>query len=1139
MKQKLYFFTIGLFFHLALFSQTQTLSYQKSQYGSGAAETTISNLSTCQLSVTADFDINSYSGGWSTTGTYNFYVNDVLRGSGVNKQTFDLTAYMPINSVKIVKTNGAPFGTVFMTVNITSTESEMPPAPAVTNKYYCPNASAVPLNASLSGSGTTLKWYTSALGENYSATAPTPSTSTIGTTSYWVAQANASGCESLRSKIDVIVGGTPTVTSPVVYTQGDTPTALTATTAGTGLMWYTTATGGTGSTTAIIPETSIVGNTNYWVSSTINTDCESARVPILVTVNSAPPTTLFATQIFTGSDKTLTALQTTGTNIKWYTTPTAGALLPSTTTLVDGTTYYASQTIASNESKSRLAIKVKRISDNTQSFCSESGATIASLVSTPSDGSVVNWYNDAIGGTALANTSSLISGSYYVEESSSNRVLVNVSVITLAKPTVNSPVTYYKGDTASNLLLASGGTGFNLYEFETGGQANPVTELIVPTANSYTTTLWVTSTNDLGCESARQAIVIAVKDIEAPSTPYTTQIYTGNDKTINNIIVSGTNIKWYDAATGGALLPNTTSLVDGNTYFATQTINGNESQNRLAITTKRISENSQLFDPNANPTLASLTSTPSSGGIVKWFSTANGTTELSPSTALSSGTYYVEQTNPSSVETFATGINSSQTVAFSVAVQTDGKIVFGDGYGRLYRMNADGSNRTTIAEGLGIGDLITQSDGTILMAGNNAVSRINTDGSVVTLNSNLAFPEGIAVQADGKILIADYQLISTGNVKRMNADGSNLVTLNATIESPYSVAEETDGKILVADPNQTSILRMNADGTNVVNVGSGFSYPSKVLVQADGKILVLDQNNNAIKRMDADGTNIETLKNDFSLPQDMNMDASGAIYVSDTGTNTIIKIEAPTKTNRVPVNVNLFTNDDCNGAITLNVGSEFATNAVEVDLSLATNSSAVPTPSCGNYQGADVWYKVVVPSSGELNIKTGNLTGENPVNTAMALYSGDCNGLTPLACNDDESGVITTSSIVLSGLSADAILYLRVWKNQGNTAGKIKANVFTSKFTISAFSNATLSNDGFKTVDYVIYPNPTSGKLTIDATNLTNPLLSVFDLNGKLILNEKLQADKNALNFSTLNNGVYLFKIKSQEGETVKKVIKN
>lgn len=1138
MKQKLYLLFVVLFLQTTLSAQTETLPYYNAHYGQGNVETTLTNLSTCQLSVSATLDVNSYNSSWSQTGSYDYYVNNVKVGSGSNKTIVDLSAYMPITSVKMVKTDGSNWGTVFLTLNITSYASGMPPAPVVTNKLYCVNSAATPLTAPLSGGGTALKWYASNNGDQYSATGPTPSTSTVGTTSYWVAQANASGCESLRSKIDVIVVGTPTVSSTVVYTQGDTPTALTATTSGTGLVWYTDATGGIGSTVAPIPDTSIAGNTYYWVASSVNTDCESARVPILVTVKPTAPTTSFSTQIYTGNDKNLTALQIAGSSIKWYTASTGGASLSSNTLLADGNTYYASQTVAGIESVSRLAIKVKRISENTQTFCSNSNATVANLVSTPSNGATTNWYSDANGGTALENTVALATGQYYIEETASNRVLVNVTVLTLAKPTVISPATYYLGDQTPDLLVSSGGTGYKAYEFETGGQGLPITEFKVGTSSPFSATLWVASTNDLGCESERVPIIATVKPIETPATLYPTQIFTGNDKTLNNIIISGTNIQWYDAATDGTQLPNTTSLTDGATYYATQIVNGYESVNRLAITVKRISENSQLVDPTTNPTLASLITTPSNGSSIKWFSTANGTAALSLTTALTPGTYYVEQTNPGIVETIATGINLAETAVFSVAVQTDGKIVFGDGWGRLYRMNADGSGKTTIKENMGIGDLITQPNGTILMAGNNAVSRINSDGSAVTLNSDFAFPEGIAVQADGKILIADYQLISPGNVKRMNADGTGAVVINTSIENPYSVAEEADGKILVADPNETSIKRMNSDGTNVVNVGSGFLSPSKVLVQTDGKILVLESN--AVKRMNADGTNIETLKSGFSVAQDMNLDTFGAIYVADTGVNTITKINIPSVTNRVPVKVDLFTNDDCSGAVALNIGSNFADNAVEVDLSLATASSGVQAPTCGNYQGADVWFKVMVPSSGGFNVKTGNLAGENTVNTAMALYSGDCNGLTLLACNDDESGVITTSALSLSNLSPGATLYLRIWKNPTNPTGRTTINASSSKFTISAFSNATLSNDDFKkTVDTVVYPNPTSGELTIDATNLINPILTVFDLNGKLILNEKLKADKNALNCSNFGNGMYLFKIKSQEGEIVKKVVKN
>lgn len=90
-----------------------------------------------------------------------------------------------------------------------------------------------------------------------------------------------------------VVPSNPGVTTPVVYNQGDTATPLTATvgTNGTGLLWYTTATGGTGSTTAPTPSTATAGSISYWVSSTNTNGCESERVEIVVTVNAVTPAT--------------------------------------------------------------------------------------------------------------------------------------------------------------------------------------------------------------------------------------------------------------------------------------------------------------------------------------------------------------------------------------------------------------------------------------------------------------------------------------------------------------------------------------------------------------------------------------------------------------------------------------------------------------------------------------------------------------------------------------------------------------------------------------------------------------------------------------------------------------------------------
>ncbi|MBP2284455.1 gliding motility-associated-like protein [Flavobacterium sp. CG_23.5] len=79
------------------------------------------------------------------------------------------------------------------------------PPPTVTSPiYYCQNKVANPLTATPSAGGT-LNWYgTNAIGGTASSTAPTPSTTAIGTTSYYVSE-TVSGVESTRSKIDVII----------------------------------------------------------------------------------------------------------------------------------------------------------------------------------------------------------------------------------------------------------------------------------------------------------------------------------------------------------------------------------------------------------------------------------------------------------------------------------------------------------------------------------------------------------------------------------------------------------------------------------------------------------------------------------------------------------------------------------------------------------------------------------------------------------------------------------------------------------------------------------------------------------------------------------------------------------------------
>jgi hypothetical protein len=109
----------------------------------------------------------------------------------------------------------SPLALVAVTVNAT------PAAPVVSNPAaYCQGASASALSAPVIG-GNTSYWYTVPTGGSGTAVAPTPSTSTDGTTDYYVASRNnASSCEGSRSTITVTVN--PTITASVSNSASST-----------------------------------------------------------------------------------------------------------------------------------------------------------------------------------------------------------------------------------------------------------------------------------------------------------------------------------------------------------------------------------------------------------------------------------------------------------------------------------------------------------------------------------------------------------------------------------------------------------------------------------------------------------------------------------------------------------------------------------------------------------------------------------------------------------------------------------------------------------------------------------------------------------------------------------------------------
>jgi hypothetical protein len=135
-------------------------------------------------------------------------------------------------------------------------------------------------------------------------------------------------------------------------------------------------------------------------------------------------------------------------------------------------------------------------------------------------------------------------------------------------------------------------------------------------------------------------------------------------KTLANLSVTGTNIKWYAASSGGSELPSSTSITaTGTTYYASQTINSVESTARLAVTarvdpTPCAPTGDATQTRTSGQTLANLTV---SGSNIRWYSASTGGDLLDPSTALVNGMQYFATQTVSCTES-ATRLSVTVTI---------------------------------------------------------------------------------------------------------------------------------------------------------------------------------------------------------------------------------------------------------------------------------------------------------------------------------------------------------------------------------------------------------------------------------------------------------------------------------------------
>lgn len=234
--------------------------------------------------------------------------------------------------------------------------------------------------------------------------------------------------------------------------------------------------------------------------------------------------------------------------------------------------------------------------------------------------------------------------------------------------------------------------------------------------------------------------------------------------------------------------------------------------------------------------------------------------------------------------------------------------------------------------------------GTLTAYAGNGIAGFSGDGGAAT-SAQLAFPEGLAIDGNGNLFIAD---MFNERIRRVDGTthiittvagsedpfagsfgGNGGLATNARLNGPQGVAVDANGDLFIADTNNGLIREVSASTGDISTMaggasgagcpsgpssGAGFANPTSVAVDANGNVFVSDENLQIVCKITpslAISTYAGTLGKSaipgqpngdggpataatLSLPQGLTTDGGGNLYIADAGDPKIRKVTAST-----------------------------------------------------------------------------------------------------------------------------------------------------------------------------------------------------------------------------------------------------
>ncbi len=436
------------------------------------------------------------------------------------------------------------------------------------------------------GSGNTLDLFANpdSTGETFSWSGPAGFSSTLqnptiagmtaSDTGFYTVIANWNGCKdtAITHVILAPVPPTPVISGITTYCTGETFVPFTVSGTTGSILWYTTGTGGVGSSSAPLVNTSIGGTYTFWATQTI-LGCESLRDSITVTVHVTPAAPIITgTSVYCQYD-TYIPPTAAGAAILWYLTAAGGTgtLAPPTiNTSIPGTyTFYATQSDSGcTSARAPFTVTVNPkpvtpvITDVPDNYCPGQAFVPFTIVS----GTGILWYTAATGGVGspvspTMNTST--PGTYTIWATQtvlgceSDRVPVSITVFNNVTSGFSYTVKYgCKADTVV-FTNTSTGTMNYLWSFGDGSSSLSTNPIHIYTMQAIDTVKLMSSS--ASCIDSSKAIINLLHPIQASFTETHTEICQNQTDTFtNNSVGTLPTYVWSfgDGATSTLINPN-------------------------------------------------------------------------------------------------------------------------------------------------------------------------------------------------------------------------------------------------------------------------------------------------------------------------------------------------------------------------------------------------------------------------------------------------------------------------------------------------------------------------------------------------------------------------------------------------------